>query len=183
MIHLSSQQMFEYIDGRLQPSESRRIAVHVRECSVCRREVEYHRALSIVLAKKTDEEPSQQFSSSLMSAILNEPLPRANRKVGVFKTIRVRWLGAVAVIISLGILISSLPQKQVAPSKPSDIQHIVRGYSEWAIAAGHSITEFFTSFVAFLPIKNIFSLLMLITVGIILWIADTLARKRFLGTR
>ncbi|MBI3259376.1 MAG: zf-HC2 domain-containing protein, partial [Ignavibacteriae bacterium] len=94
MKHLSLEQIFEYIDGNTQPAESRRIAVHLQECSVCRKEVKQHQSITVILEKSPVTEPSSIFSTELMSLVMNEPIPKAKRNPIIIKQIRASWLVA-----------------------------------------------------------------------------------------
>ncbi len=181
MKHLTQEQIFEYIDGTSQPAESGRIAVHLRECSVCSHEVEQHRAMTSVLKRSPAVEPSPEFSVHLMASIMNEPIPKSKPKVIALKKIKIGWLVAASIIISFGIFIASIPQKQAAVYKPSEIQNVVHSYSDRMVTAMHSVTDFFTAISQFIPVKSSGSLVLLLSGCFLLWVVDRAARKRFLG--
>ncbi len=183
MKHLSIEQIFEYIDGSTDSAESRRIAVHLQECPVCRKEVEQHRSITSILQESPVSEPSPAFSTALMNMVMNEPAPSAERSPSFIKQIGTKWLVAVSIIITLGVFIASVPQKQIVISKPSEIKHILHGYSDWMMSSMHYITDFFTSVASLFPVKNLGSLLMMVFAGLLLWTVDIAAKKRFLRIR
>lgn len=183
MKHLSIEQIFEYIDGKTGTAESRRIAVHLQECPVCRKEVDLHRSITSILEESPVSEPSPAFSTALMNMVMNEPIPSAKQSIGFVKQIGTKWLVAASIIITLGVFIASVPQKQIVMSKPLEIQHILHGYSNWMMSSMHYVTDFFTSLASFFPVKNVSSLLMMVLAGLLLWTVDIAAKKRFLRTR
>ena len=181
MKHLSLEQIFEYIDGVSNPAESRRIAIHLRECSVCNTEVEQHRSITATLDKSTTIEPSSKFSSQLMTAVMDEPLPRkVQSTTSVLRYIKPSWLVAASVIISIGILIAAIPQKRVHAAKPLGVEHVVQSYSEGMMKIMSSVAAFFTTISSYIPIKSTGTLLMIICAVLLLWAIDTAAKKRFL---
>lgn len=180
MKHLLLEQIFEYIDNTAQPSEAKRIEVHLRECATCRAEVDFHKECTETLERSPIFEPSHQFSLKLMNTVLTEPLPKANLKLSNLEIFRLKWFVAASIIISLGILISSIPQHQSAESKPSEVHSIIHSYSDWLVTSGHSITNFFMTLASFLPIKSLSSLILLLCSVALLWIADKLLKKRVL---
>jgi len=182
MKHLSLEQIFEYIDNSSQKDEVRRIEVHLRECSVCRSEVELQKSLTKAIEHSVLIEPSSEFSLKLMKVLLNEPLPKSNRKFLILSLLQPQVLLVATILISVGIFIASIPQKQIIESKPSEIQTIVHSFSDLILSAGHFSTEFFITIATFLPFKSFGSFFLLLCSGILLWIADKMARKRFLNT-
>ena len=70
MSHLTSEEIFQLLDGLLETSEQELLSQHISMCVRCRREVELHRAIDGVARRQPLVKPSARFTTTVMQRIV-----------------------------------------------------------------------------------------------------------------
>jgi hypothetical protein len=70
-------QMLPYVDGRLKASEQREVEAHLATCAACRMRVSEFRAVSGLLDKLPQIEPSDAFDARVRARVVAEPMKRS----------------------------------------------------------------------------------------------------------
>ncbi|MBI3786734.1 MAG: zf-HC2 domain-containing protein [Ignavibacteriales bacterium] len=127
MNHLTTEQLFRYVDETLPDAERSQLESHLLLCLRCRREVE----LQITLARITRElplvKPSNRFTERVMASVLPKPQLSWVTKI-------INNLGNVfAMMLVLGVLgyvlFSPSFKTDVQPSKPSQLSEALKTFS------------------------------------------------------
>jgi anti-sigma factor RsiW len=70
-------QMLPYVDGRLKVSEQRAVEAHLADCAACRVRVNEFRAVSGLLDKLPEIEPSGAFDARVRARVAAEPVKQS----------------------------------------------------------------------------------------------------------
>ncbi|MEO6938653.1 MAG: hypothetical protein ABI444_00710 [Candidatus Kapaibacterium sp.] len=83
MMHLTEEQLFDFVEGTLPVSEQSPIAQHISECTACQARVTLSRSIKTALASQIPLEPSIHFTHDLMRSILAEPSTAPNAQASM----------------------------------------------------------------------------------------------------
>ena len=71
MMHLTEEQVFDFIEGTLPVAEHSSLARHIDECAYCRSQITLARSVNVALASQSLVEPSKNFTQEVMRNIEN----------------------------------------------------------------------------------------------------------------
>ena len=139
MNHLTTEQLFRYVDGTLQDSERPQLESHLSLCVRCRREVELQRTLAGVTRGLPLVKPSARFTERVMTNVLPKPQPSWVTKI-------INNLGNVfAMVLVFGVLgyvLFSPSLKSVAQSsQPSQFSEALKTFSGFYEKFGKALTQ------------------------------------------
>lgn len=143
MNHLTTEQLFQYVDGTLQDSERPPLESHLSLCLRCRREVEFQRTLAGVTRGLPLVKPSARFTERVMTSVLPKPQPSWVAKI-------MNNLGNVfAMMLVLGVLgyvlFSPSLKSDIQPSQPSQLSEALKTfsgfYNKFSNAIAHQSTQ------------------------------------------
>lgn len=115
---IASEQLSAFIDGTLEPSEERRIELHLPSCDECRRELASFRTVKAALA----ESARHPLPKDLLVRIERRlsPLSLKNRLKGLFAR-PVVWAPVSVLALAAGLFFVIPISKPIAPTVPLEV--------------------------------------------------------------
>ena len=135
MNHLTTTEIFQFIDQTLDDAELNRLSQHLVECAQCRNEVEQHRALGRVVQQQRLVQTSPRFTANVMERVI----PQKDKS---FFSWILRNIGTlIAMVAVLGVLGYVLSTTSMWTSMQEQTES--SGLAKMFSSAYHDIKQFF----------------------------------------
>lgn len=105
MNHPTTQELFEFIDNRLNEGRAATITIHLAECALCRRRAELERATRLMVRSEPLVKARAGFSASVM---VNLVMPRQDSLVLRVLNKMGSLVAMIVVLVVIGIAISNV---------------------------------------------------------------------------
>jgi anti-sigma-K factor RskA len=126
MIHLTTKQVLQFVDGTLDYASQAQCTNHLAVCGQCRREVEFQKTLAKVSRRQPTVQPSGQFAARVMGKIIPQ-----NRKTWANTVLdnlgNVFAMFVVLTVVGYAIANPSLFTSQDQSSQPSVLSQTIAG--------------------------------------------------------
>lgn len=183
MIHLTTKQVLQFVDGTLDYASQAQCTNHLAVCAQCRSEVEFQKTLAKVARRQPTVHPSGQFIPRVMGNII--PQNRRTWANTVLDNLgNVFAMFVVLTVVGYAIANPSLFTPQDTPSEPSALSQtiaatygkIVQSFTERTKDATQTVVSTSTNDSSRVIAMTIMTLLVLI-------VLDQFVLKRYTGIK
>jgi len=183
MIHLTTKQVLQFVDGTLDYASQAQCTNHLAVCAQCRSEVEFQKTLAKVSRRQPTVQPSGQFASRVMGRVF--PQKRKTVASTILDNLgNVFAMFVVLTVVGYAIANPSLFTPQDRPAQPSVLSQtiaatygkIVQSFAERTKDATQTVVSTSTNDSSRVISMTIMTLLILI-------VLDQFVLKRYTGMK